>query len=234
MILGLLVWSVIALFAASLILLAISWVLDQFGALDQLSSNTATIVEGALFYIVLFAVLVGVPKMVFGWRTSLKVLGIDRSLRWSDVGIAMSGFVFYFVAVVFVMWLVGEFFPQIDQSQPQDVGVTMPYGYERFWVFFLFVVLGPVMEELIFRGYLQGVLRKNGVSIVLTILIVSVLFGAAHGQWNVAINVGVLGVVMSIAREITGTIWPAILMHMMKNAVAFYVLYIFGFPGLGA
>ena len=225
-ILGLLVWSVVALFAAGLVMLALFWLLNQSGVMNQVSSNTATIIEGTLFYVILFIILVGVPRVVFGWRTSAKLLGVDRSLKWADIGLALSGIVFYFVAAVFVMWLVGEFFPQIDQDQAQDVGVTMPFGYERYWVFFLFVILAPIMEELIFRGYMHGVLRKNGVSAVLTIIIVSVLFGAAHGQWNVAINVGVLSIVMGIAREATGTIWPGVVMHMIKNGIAFYALYV--------
>lgn len=228
-IVGLIVWSVVAVVIASFLQVAFYWALNQFGVFGQLSDNTTTVVQGVLFYVIVFIVLIGVPRLAIGWRPSLKLLGIDRSLRWIDIGLALSGLVLYFAAAYAVMQLVAVIFPQIDQTQAQDVGVTMPYGYERMLVFILFVIVGPIMEELIFRGYLQGTLRKNGVSAVVAIILVSVLFGAAHGQWNVGINVAVLGAIMSIAREITGTIWPGILMHMMKNGIAFYVLYVVGF-----
>ena len=221
-------WSVIALLVASIIDVALFWVLNQFGALQQLTSNMLTIVEGTAYYIILLAVLIGVPWLVLGWKSSLKLLGIQRSLRWVDIGLALSGTVLYFVIVYFVMLVVSALFPQIDQNQVQETGITMPYGYERVLVFLLFVVVGPIAEELLFRGYLQGVLRKNGVSALLAIIIVNVLFGAAHGQWNVGITVGILGVLMSIGREITGTIWPGVLIHMIKNGIAFYALYVIG------
>ncbi len=201
--------------------------------MQGLTSNTATVVQGITLYVIMFAILIGLPWLAFGWRAGLKLLGIQRSLEWKDIGLALSGVVLYFMFAIVVMWLVGILVPQVDISQAQDTGIAAPFGYERILVFFLFVVIGPFMEELIFRGYLYGVLRKNGVSFILTTIIVSILFGAAHGQWNVGINVAVLSVMMCIGREITGTIWPGVLMHMLKNGIAFYLLFVIqSVPGI--
>lgn len=227
-IIGLLVWSFVALIIALIINEVLFWALSQLGVMQQLTSNMLTIIESTAYYVILLAVLVGVPWIVLKRKSNLELLGVQRSLRWVDIGLALSGTVLYFVVVYAVMTAVSALFPQIDQNQVQETGITMPYGYERVLVFLLFVVAAPIAEELIFRGYLQGVLRKNGVSAILAIIIVNVLFGAAHGQWNVGISVGILGVLMSIGREITGAIWPGVLMHMIKNGIAFYALYVIG------
>ena len=96
--------------------------------------------------------------------------------------------------------------------------------------FVALVILAPVTEELIFRGFLYGKLRSR-LSAIPAIILVSVLFGVLHGQWNVGIIVGLMSVFMCLAREITGTIYAGILLHMIRNGVAFYVLYVMGGAG---
>lgn len=227
-IIGLLVWLVAATLIASILQVVIVWLLQQFGALPPMTANQETVLLGFVSYGLILLVLLGAPWLVLRKRPTLELLGLQRALRWVDIGLALSGVVLYFLVVYVVTLITSELFPQIDQNQVQETGISMPFGFERTLVFILFVIAGPIVEEVLFRGYLQGALRKNGVPVVLTIAIVSIAFGAAHGQWNVGINVAVLGVMMSIAREITGTIWPGVLMHMIKNGIAFYVLYVIG------
>lgn len=231
LIIGLTLWSIVSLIVAVQIKQFIFFVLYNLGALDGLTTNVLTVADGVTLYILMLAVLVGGPWLVMRWRSSRELLGIDRLLRWKDIGVALSGIVVYFIVGSLVLRLVQEYVPQVDLGQPQDTGISTPFGIELLLVFILFVVIGPIVEELIFRGYLYGALRKNGVSIVLATIFVSVLFGAAHGQWNVGINVGILSVVMCLGREVTGSIWPGILMHMIKNYIAYYQLFVIGTHG---
>ena len=62
----------------------------------------------------------------------------------------------------------------------------------------------------------------------------SITFGLAHLwvgpdtplQWAVAVDTFTLSLVMCAAREYTGAIWVPMMMHMMKNGIAFYFLFI--------
>ena len=63
---------------------------------------------------------------------------------------------------------------------------------------------------------------------IISILLVSLLFGIVHLQWNVGVNVFAMSIVMCLMREITGTIHAGILMHMLKNGIAFYLLFVLG------
>ena len=96
----------------------------------------------------------------------------------------------------------------------------------------MLVVVAPVVEELIFRGWLYGKMReathgkfRTWVAIGLPMLLVSLLFGLVHGQWNVGVVVFAMSLVMCALREITGTIYAGMLVHMLKNAVAFMLLF---------
>jgi len=87
------------------------------------------------------------------------------------------------------------------------------------------VIVAPVAEEIIFRGYLYGKLKKF-VPIWVAIVVTSLIFGAIHGAWNLAIDTFALSLILCLMREFTGNIWSSILLHMVKNGIAFYILFI--------
>ena len=114
----------------------------------------------------------------------------------------------------------------IDASQTQNVGYSnLATGFDRAVAFIALVVITPFAEEVIFRGWLYRRL-KNKSGVTAAIVLTALLFGALHGQWNVGITVGIMSVIMCIEQELTGTIYAGILTHMIKNGVAFWLLYI--------
>ena len=101
----------------------------------------------------------------------------------------------------------------------------MASQFEYVLAFISLVIVAPFAEEVLFRGYLFGKLQKY-TSVWLSILITSLLFAVVHFQWNVGIDVFVLSIVLCLLRIVSGSLWPAILLHMVKNGVAFYFLFI--------
>lgn len=221
------IWLAVATFVASslayLLFLGIGLVTPYEAVFTE---NVRTALQGTVVYAFLLALFVGTPKLLRRHKNWLELLGIQRLVSWLDIGLSLAGLVFYFIAAGVVMYVVSLWFPIVDIDQVQETGVASPFGYERMLVFLLFVIIAPVVEELIFRGYLYGTLRRYGVSFVTTTIVVSVLFGLAHGQWNVGINVAVMSVFMCITREVSGAIWPSMLIHIMKNGIAFYLLFV--------
>jgi len=78
---------------------------------------------------------------------------------------------------------------------------------------------------VLFRGYLLSKLRRH-VATWIAILITSLLFGLVHFAWNVGIDTFALGIVLCLVTIWTKSLWPAILIHMLKNGIAFYFLFI--------
>ena len=162
-------------------------------------------------------------------------LGLRGTPTWTDIGLAPIGFI---AATILAAGLVALFniFPWFDASQAQDVGFNAYLvGGDRIIAFIVLVVIAPIAEELIFRGWLYGKLREvfntrlaDKWSMVMSILLVSLLFGIVHLQWNVGVNVFAMSVALCVLREITGTVYAGVLTHMIKNGVAFFLLYVLG------
>jgi membrane protease YdiL (CAAX protease family) len=140
--------------------------------------------------------------------------------------LAPAGAIIYLLLSALLITLAGIVFPQIDLQQAQEIGFRNLADYSQYLLAFLtLVVVAPLAEEILFRGYLYGKLRKHA-PLWLAMLVTSGLFGLAHGQWNVAIDTFALSAVMCSLREVTGSIWAGVLLHMLKNGLAFYLLFI--------
>ena len=223
-------WVFVSIITAQFI---IGWLMILILGRETLNQPVWTAAYSALSYIVAMALIILVPKR---WvKTSRDELGLKGWPTWTDIGLSPVGFI---VSLILAAGLTALFsvFPWFNANEAQDVGFSVYMsGGERIVAFLILVVVAPVVEEIIFRGWLYGKIRERlvgkmpeKVGILISILVVSVLFGAVHLQWNVGVNVFCLSVVLCALREVTGTIYAGILTHMIKNGVAFYLLYVLG------
>lgn len=223
------IWAVASYFTAQLCLIAVFWLLSLVGSpIDELIPNQAVFnaTVAGLSYILTLAIVIGVPYFVRRRPTSLKVLGLDRLMGWTDIGLTPLAYIAYALIVTIAMTVVMYIVPEFQVDEKQNVGFqVLGMRYEYVLAFLTLVVVGPIAEEIFFRGYLYGKLRAH-VPLYAAMLVTAMLFAAAHGQWNVAIDTFVLSIVLTGLREVTGSIWAGILVHMMKNSVAFYALFI--------
>lgn len=227
-VLGLLFWVTLGFVAAQALITAVVFVLSRTGivAFESINQTILQTVFAALVYIVTLAIVVGLPWWIRKFKTSRKELGLTRLPSWLDLALAPAGFIIYMLATVAITSLASQLVPGFDLNQTQETGFgNIAYRYEFILAFVTLVVLAPIAEEVLFRGYLYGKLRKYAPAWVV-ILLTSALFGAVHGQWNVALDVFALSLVLCTLREITGSVWAGIVLHMMKNALAFYILFI--------
>ena len=201
----------------------IGWGIILLFGKEALSQPVWTAVYSALSYIVALSLIIFVPRR---WlKTSRNELGLTGWPTWTDVGLSPVAFI---AATLLAAGAATFFsmFPWFNANELQDVGFnTYMVGGDRIIAFITLVIVAPIAEEIIFRGWLYGKIREK-VGIVASTLIVSALFGIVHMQWNVGVNVFCLSVVLCGLREVTGTIYAGILTHMVKNGVAFYLLYI--------
>lgn len=193
----------------------------------SLSQSVASTLIAALVYIIMLVLVVGLPWIIKIQQTNKTEIGLTRLPTWTDILITPAGLIIYFVLTSVLILLVTRFFPQIDTNQVQDVGFKqLNQRYEYILAFTTLVIVAPIAEEILFRGYLFGKLKKF-VPVWAAILVTSILFGMLHGEWNLAIDTFVLSVIACLLRESTGNIWASILLHMGKNGIAYYSLFIY-------
>ena len=80
------------------------------------------------------------------------------------------------------------------------------------------VVVAPVAEEFLFRGYFYGVLKRH-VGLLPALLFTAVLFAAVHTSVPVFLPLFVFAVCLTLAYEATGSLLVPILMHALFNSV---------------
>jgi membrane protease YdiL (CAAX protease family) len=222
-------WVVVAFVLSNLIIAGVLIVSNWFHVpLDTLVRPAILQTAIAtLIYILTIGIAVTGPYLLKRKdKTTSSDLGLDRLVSWADIGLAPLTFLVYTVVVAVVLQIVISLIPAFLSDQAQDVGFKA-FGSrsDNLLAFATLVVLAPLAEETLFRGYLFGKLKKYVPSIVAA-LATSILFGVAHFQWNVGIDVFVLSMFLCGLRSLTGSIWAGILVHMIKNGIAYYILFI--------
>jgi membrane protease YdiL (CAAX protease family) len=226
-VLAFLFWTFVGFEIAQYIMVGVVWLFAQIGV--TFVGVNETILQAILtiiVYAIALLIVIGVPYWIKKYKTPLKDLGLHRLPTWNELGLAPAGFIVYFVVSGLVVYLVSNMFSGFDISQAQDVGFNqLGTSFDYILAFVVLVVVAPIAEETLFRGYLYGKLKKFAPRWV-AILAVSALFGFLHGQWNVGIDTFILSIFLCSLRDITGSLWPAIMLHMIKNGIAYYFLFI--------
>lgn len=220
-------WLLVCLGVAQLLLVGVFWALAQVGvSLAGMNPTIANTLVAILVYAVTLLLVIGLPWWIRKNRTTRQLIGINRLPSWMDIVLAPAGFIVYALASAVVSYAAVKLIPGFDATQAQNTGFSnLSHSYEYILAFVTLVVLAPLAEEVLFRGYLYGKL-KNHLPTWAAVLATSATFGLAHGQWNVGLDVFVLSLVLCSLREVTGNIWAGVLLHMLKNGIAFYVLFI--------
>lgn len=220
--LGLTAWTGASVIAGQLIVgYPMIWILGQ-----KFEEPLWTTVYTALAYTVGLLLCIFIPiKISKKLRTSKEELGLIGLPTWTDLGLAPIGFIVYLFGAA-ALTAIFSFFPWFVVDQVQDTGFSNLFSApDRIIAFVSLAIIAPIAEEIIFRGWLYGKLRAR-FNLPISMLLVSILFGILHGQWNVGVNVFAMSLVLCGLREITGTIWSGIILHIIKNAIAFYLLYV--------
>lgn len=151
------------------------------------------------------------------------------------ISYAIIGYVAYFI-LFFMMTLVTKLiFPELNLNQEQEIGFNRSTaGADLLYVFASLVILPPIAEEIICRGFLYTGLR-NKLSPIIAAIITSIIFAAAHLQWGsgnallwaAALDTFVLSMILVYLRQKTQSLWSPILVHMIKNSLAFSIIFVF-------
>lgn len=122
-----------------------------------------------------------------------------------------------YIAMIVTKLLVPGFNP--DQAQVNEFTQAVT-GNARLISFFALVVIPPIIEEIVFRGFMFPAFSGR-VGILFGALFSSLLFGFAHLQANVGVYTVVLGLLLCFMYKKTNSIIPGMLLHMLNNYVAY-------------
>ncbi|HET7059761.1 MAG TPA: CPBP family intramembrane glutamic endopeptidase [Candidatus Saccharimonadales bacterium] len=200
-------------------------------AVDWLTNSTI-----AQFIYILLAEGVILGALYFflkGYRSSFKTIGLKRP-RWRDAAYGLMAVPAYYLFYLLSVGVVTHFVPGLNVDQSQQIGFTDVQGALALVLTFIsLVVLPPLTEEIMVRGFLYSSLKK-GLPTLAAVLGTSLIFAAAHlpeggaagPLYIAALDTFILSLVLIYLREKTGGLWASITLHAIKNGIAFVSLFI--------
>lgn len=214
--------------AAGFFLVDIIYGLVRPGASPDLNNS----VTGQFFYILIAEGLAAWLAIFLVRKRGLKlsVIGLGRRPVAKDLWKGAMGFVIFYALLIVAGVIVNLISPNINNEQ-QNLGFTnINNGTENLLAFISLVILPPLGEETLVRGYLYSGLRQAW-RFWPAVLVTSLIFGAAHLEfgsggplvWAAAIDTFMLSIVLCFLRERTGAIYAGMMVHMLNNLIAFGV-----------
>ncbi len=196
--------------------------------------KTSTVAQTMLILFVEALVVAMVLGLLKIKKQRPKDIGIVKP-KPRDALYAISALGIYFILYIALFIVIKLLFPHVNFDGKQDVGFeSAKHGTQLVLVFFSLVILPPIGEEILCRGFLYTGLRKK-LALWPAAVITSLLFASAHlfggtntaPLWAASIDTFVLSMVLVYLREITGSLAASMGVHMLKNFVAFMLLFIF-------
>lgn len=208
---------------SGLVVVAASMLIPDFMDIVQDPSNT---VQFLLNMVIVSAGILPILLFLLSTRTSVKELGFLRKPRWKDMSTALVAYVPYIVILLGAFQLLSHFLPEQILNQQQDIGFTQTASLpDLLLVFVALVIITPLFEEMIYRGFVfKGLMRSFG--FIPALLVSSLIFALVHGQLNVMVDTFLLGLALGYVYHRTGQLWASISLHMIKNAIAFSLLFL--------
>jgi membrane protease YdiL (CAAX protease family) len=213
----------------SLYTVARGWSIQQADAWFEAS----TLAKFALYGAVSLGTLLLLYLFLHSRHAHPHDIGLKKP-RPIDAVYAGVGFLVYFLLYSVVLGSLPKLLPQVNVDQRQDLGFSTGItGNGLLLVFVSLVLLPPIVEEILMRGFLYTGLRTR-FGIAVSMLITSVLFAIPHLQlgsgnpplYIAAIDTFTLSLVLVYLRERTDSLWASIGLHGIKNFLAFTYLFV--------
>ncbi len=187
---------------------------EQAGEASDVSwlGYALSLVMSAAIYVPLLVRWLYIPRM------ERRRISVFEPLGWFLVVVILMGMVNASMeAFGLVEWVVQQTeSPELQESivmlQTRDAAVVI-------YMFIAAVLIAPVGEELLFRGFLYPAL-KSSMGKWGAILLSSLMFGAVHMALVQTLVLSIFGVILCLAYERTKSIWLPILLHALFNGLS--------------
>ena len=201
---------------------SLDWLNNSIGAQFAYILMAEAIVVGAVYWFLRFC------------KRGFAAIGLKRP-RWRDPVYGLMALPLYFILYLATVTVITHFVPSLNVNQQQQLGFNNVTGTEPLILTFIsLVILPPLAEEIMVRGFLYSSLKK-AMPMAGAVVATSAIFAAAHlpeggaagPLYIAALDTFVLSLVLIYLREKTGSLWASITLHALKNGIAFAALFAF-------
>ena len=207
---------------------------------DPANSNAAKVLQCIQAIVGFF-----IPALLTAYmlnRKPFKLLGYSADVKWKQAGLALlimfaallvSASLSYFNEKIPISagWKLR--FDKMENEYNQQVEAILGLNNTGEYILSLIIMafLPAVCEETLFRGGLQNFLTRATKMPWLSVLIVSLIFSAAHFSFYGFLSRFFLGIILGLLYQYSGKIWVNIIAHFVNNAIAITAIFIYKLQG---
>ncbi len=166
-------------------------------------------------------------KVKYGQKVAAMGLKIKAAPKL--IFLAILSYIAFVPVLTFLLslliWLAASF----NYQPPQQIIFELFLQEEKLWLLvysaIMVVVLGPIVEEIFFRGFAYNAVKKKWgrqTAMVLT----AAVFAGLHGNLIGFLPIMVLGLLLAYVYEKTGSLIPAITIHILHNGLMITFLFL--------
>ena len=198
-------------------------VLSHFDLTDTFYSNASFYY---MFNAVFELIYIGIPflaVMLYYKNDRIRLLRLNP-LSVKEIIIMVALGLFAFLANIFLVQIntiVVSFFSEVTIPETPTIVTTA----DKFIFMFALIVVAPITEELLMRGFIMRGLE--GKSIKFAIVLAGVYFGMFHMSYDTIVPKVLAGILFCYVVYITDSLYAGIIMHMMNNGISGIVGLVF-------
>ncbi len=192
--------------------------------LKYLSADASEISFAIVFQFLseLIALVFLLQLIPLGWGRSLRQLGFTAGHVWGHIFTGLKSYIGFLPVLLLLNWITEMLASWwgIELKPQEQIGfffMDLSLPALVFLVCFM-VFIGPVFEEIFFRGFAYQALRRRAGRWP-CILLTALLFSALHASFSVFLPIMGLGVLLAYVFEKSGSLVPAITIHICQNGL---------------
>ncbi len=157
-------------------------------------------------------------------------LGIHRAPLWLVILMPPAA-----LALQILTGLISEFLSPLlgGIKNPQDCTISQAFGGDPYLAVISIAIIAPIVEEIVFRGFIYGGLRPR-LGVTLSVLISAAVFALAH-----TLSVGgsilllgpslfIAGLALALVYERSRSLVPGMVLHACFNLIAVVAIFVMG------
>lgn len=196
----------------------ISFIRDN---LDSISETEFEMFGNAFVTLFALVILLIAAKLVFK-------IGVFGLVRTDSKGLSVGVKAFPFSMLLnFIFTLATSMVSAVFKAggiviPEAEFTVDKPTFLAGFSMFAYMVVLAPIIEELVYRGFILKLLQPYGKT--MAVFFSAFIFGFMHGNFSQFVTAFATGIVYAAVAVYSNSIAPTILMHMLNNGLNFIAI----------
>lgn len=202
----------------SSVVLSMDKVRDYFSKNLWLNNSTTFSMAYSAFVVVMsLAVILLLARLVF--RINIKSIYKFRKGQGKTIMVCFPAVMLVNLIISLIIGIITAILSQNGITVPEaDFSISSPTAEAFFFQILYGVIVAPIVEESLYRGLAIHLLKPYGKG--MAVIISSLIFGVMHGNVAQASSGFAFALVMGSITVMSGSLIPAIVIHMMNNLVA--------------